>query len=197
MPYNMLSKCLIVGVFKELNMIRIENFGHVSTEIPGILEMCNGELYVWNNRAYDNLSTREEMIAKLTEILALKTYDTYKQIKMTLGEYLEIREARLALLCVGEEIAHIHSFQGGPDKIKKYVITNITENGIVIEHLGYSSLCHTDRIEYYAGNLYIWNTPRTYNNYSRMGKVSAMIQIIENKTTKFLATGESLIDDQS
>jgi hypothetical protein len=112
---------------------------------------------------------------------------------MALEEYLLVREARLALLCVGEELSFVHLFQDEANKIKRYNIIEINNDSVVIEYLGYSSFVPINNIEYYEGELYAWNPPQRYNNYSRMGKVEAMIQIIESKYTKHLNAAESLI----
>lgn len=103
---------------------------------------------------------------------------------MTLGEYLQIREARLALLCVGEDIFYLHSFATDHNALRKYPIGEINEQGIIIHNLGYAAECSFDTIEYHQGDLYIWKAPPPYCDYTRMGKVDAMIQLIESDEIK-------------
>jgi hypothetical protein len=88
-------------------------------------------------------------------------------------EYNLIREALMALMCVGDEINHLYYCHGGYNTILRCRILEITDYKVVIEDWG---SCNLSSIEHYQGELYIWEEKYYFN---REAKVERMIELIE------------------
>jgi hypothetical protein len=94
-------------------------------------------------------------------------------------EYEKIREALIALMCVGDEIRYIYSFAGDCHTIYRTVITRIDETELCVLDWG---VCGLYRIEHYEGKLYIWE--RTFQ--TRRSKFYKMLEILKSeKTTRY------------
>lgn len=91
-------------------------------------------------------------------------------------EYLLMREALIALLCVGEKINHIYLTHGGYNVVYRDRIVELTDGKIVLDLWG---TCCDVLIEHYNGELYIWsNAPKDQKD-----RVKEMIEIINSDKT--------------
>jgi hypothetical protein len=92
-------------------------------------------------------------------------------------EYRLIREARLALLCVGDTIYFISSTR----RIYSYHINKVEEDRIYIEvGGGYSPFYMFNIMETYEGKIYVYLDYRAENCEQRLKR---MIEIIESPNT--------------
>jgi hypothetical protein len=97
-------------------------------------------------------------------------------------EYAIIREALIALLCVGDKINYIHYCSDGHYSIRESLIVAIHKKGIVIQNWAATDeICSLNAIEHYQGELYIWEEPQVM----RDRKIERMIEIIESDDTDF------------
>jgi hypothetical protein len=88
-------------------------------------------------------------------------------------EYEAIREALIALLCVGDEINYICISDKGHIEIAKDPVRKIREKYIFTKCWSFIPF---ELIEHYNGELYAWER---YSFYTREEKVREMIKIIE------------------
>jgi uncharacterized protein (UPF0261 family) len=70
-PYHTILRYYVIDVIGP-GIIKIGNYGSISTVLPTAIEMYNGELYVWHNSSFTSYPTRKERIAKMTEIIKSK-----------------------------------------------------------------------------------------------------------------------------
>jgi hypothetical protein len=111
---------------------------------------------------------------------------------MTL-EYKQMREALIALLCVGDKIPRIHKMPGKYHRdtnthdyyyhIKYSTVVEITENDINLLTSKTIHLGALKWIEAYEGELYFWGEISAFSPPRRDNKIKEMIKIIESKAT--------------
>jgi hypothetical protein len=110
-------------------------------------------------------------------------------------EYKLVKEARIALLCVGDKMYRIHPrlgmFNHQIGRHDTYnLITEETVMTIVDKHTietvtksGFVATVYTDEIDMHQGELYIWNVLDRYYRPEHKGDVDKMIEIINSDTT--------------
>jgi hypothetical protein len=101
-------------------------------------------------------------------------------------EYKELREARLALLCVGDQINYIHLGVGGFKRVvAKHSVFRIFDYGIRLQ--GYSHLdVPWNAIDLYKDELYILETSEILYPYHSKKRLNEMSEILKAPTTKFM-----------
>jgi hypothetical protein len=96
--------------------------------------------------------------------------------------YEEIREALIALLCIGDKIYYIHSWDNHDIITKSYII-EIFPGGLAIQNrVTIRRTCYFSWMEHYEGKLYIWENFRIMR---RELKIEAMIEILKSDATEF------------
>jgi hypothetical protein len=111
-------------------------------------------------------------------------------------EYEKIREARIALLCVGDTIHRIHRFIGNFDDTTHehtihYMITTEYIDSIgkkdfkIVISPGYLSTQFLRCIELYNDELYIWGTPEIFSEKDHNKKARMLAEIIKSDETKY------------
>jgi hypothetical protein len=96
--------------------------------------------------------------------------------------YNTIRNALIALLCVGDTIKLLHHISGLGLTITKHHITEISEREIKLESYHYSPY-KLYSVEYYQGELYIYTEDEEKFNYRSESRIIRMWRLIENVET--------------
>jgi hypothetical protein len=95
-------------------------------------------------------------------------------------EYEQIREALIALLCVGDEMRFIHTGTLTTFMITSQNVAEIHEscnsfrlvNGVVLHNF--------NEVEYYQGALYIWGADKTKLPYRSAKRFEKIVDIIKS-----------------
>lgn len=109
------------------------------------------------------------------------------------SKYEEMREALIALLCVGDKIKRIH---GIPDdynsktrsynhhwEIRSSYVEEITDNDIKIRTSNTADSNTLKYIEAYKGELYFWGNIDCFPVPKRENKITQIMKIVESKDT--------------
>jgi hypothetical protein len=101
-------------------------------------------------------------------------------------EYKELREARLALLCVGDQINYIHLGVGGHKHVvARHYITKILDYGVRLQ--GYSHIdILWDSIDLCRNELYVLESSKSLFPYCSQERLDEMLEILKSPTTKFM-----------
>jgi hypothetical protein len=100
-------------------------------------------------------------------------------------DYSVIREALLALLCVGDEIYYVFQGIGNRYHVRLCTIDKIlNEDQIVINsgNLGFMTIQYTELVDVYNGKPYIWSACHIRDFNGRLEKLS---EIIKSEDTLF------------
>jgi hypothetical protein len=108
---------------------------------------------------------------------------------MNIEEYNAIREGLIALMCVGDRIFYIYHGLGSFNqetqqfdttiKVKKCTITEIIDDGCAIKMVtesSYTSIQHTNMMDIYKGQLYIWNESKPTDRLARASKIASIME---------------------
>jgi hypothetical protein len=115
---------------------------------------------------------------------------------MTQQDY-EIREALIALLCVGDKIHHLATNQSNYNAVTQlhnhyhllttYIITEILPNQKIRVGGKYSGFIQTlDMVDEYKGKLYIWNVQGWYSPNKYELRLSRLAEYLESPYTKYI-----------
>jgi hypothetical protein len=97
---------------------------------------------------------------------------------MNTHEYAQIREARLALMCVGDTIYYVSNIH----RLITYTVHSIEGNGIRLDSGGlYHPLHFIDSIDTHEGNLYIFEDHTTRSYGMRLKKLISIIEANERR----------------
>jgi hypothetical protein len=98
-------------------------------------------------------------------------------------EYEEIREALIALLCVGDKIMYIHC--GAFVKVGYHII-KICEDGVILKELNQIKLLWRE-FEHYKGVLHAWDVSPLVCPYRTDKRINEMIRLLEDPSILIIA----------
>jgi hypothetical protein len=98
-------------------------------------------------------------------------------------EYEQLREALLALLCVGDKINQICYDSIANYAIMEQRISMILKNTVKLERYNWI-MFKFNTIEQHEGELYIWSSDHGKFHYRSDQRLKKIIEIIESKQTR-------------
>jgi hypothetical protein len=96
--------------------------------------------------------------------------------------YNTIREALIALLCVGDSINYLHHSLGLGIMVTRHTVIEITDEFIKLADYRFS-VYKFSTIEQYKGELYVWCEENGSYSYRTIPRILRMIELIKSSDT--------------